>query len=199
MSAIPWWSLPLVAGIFAVLGAVVAQLVSARYAYTRRAARRRRRWYDERRTAYVSLLAAYERAVARMRREFDGGITELDPLRYHDEVGTALTQVRLLASPAVRNPALAVHRLLADQHGPRPATARGEDFHEALDHVPLILHELELAVRRELEIADEPPPLPPEAAPAWRLRGRRPLPAVDQRARVDGAGAVSTPAAGRDT
>ena len=172
MDGIPWWSLPLTACVFALVGALVAQFVTVRDMYTRRLKARRRRWYDERRSAYVTLLAAYDRSVARLRRDYLAGITEPDPLRYHDEVGPALTQVRLLASGPVRNAALAVHRLLEDLHGPRPATGRSEDFTEVLNHVPLVLHDMEIAVREELGIESSPPPLPPEAAPTWRSRLR---------------------------
>jgi hypothetical protein len=172
VSEIPWWSLPLVAGLFALLGALVAQLVTIRYVYARRALARRRRWYDVRRAAYVGLLAAYERSVARLRRDYRAGVVEPDPLLYHDEVGPALTQVRLLASSPVRNAALAAHRLLEDLHGPRSATGRDQDFVEALNHVPLVLHDVEVAVRQELGIVDAPPPLPPEAGPTWRGRIR---------------------------
>jgi hypothetical protein len=170
VSDIPWWSLPLTAGVFALAGALIVQLVTARQYLTRRAAARRRRWYEERRAAYVALIAAFERSVARLRRDHRAGITEPDPLVYHDEVGPALIQVRLLATGEVRNAALAVHRLLEDLHGPRPATARSEDFDEVINHVPLVLHDVELAVRAELGIEVAPPPLPPEAPPSRRAR-----------------------------
>lgn len=170
MSDIPWWALPLVAGVFALVGALTARLFTARDQAARRAVARRRRWYDERRSAYVALLAAYERSVARLRRDHRAGITEPDPVHYHEEVGPALMQVRLLASGPVRNAALAVHRLLEDLHGARSATARTEDFVEVLNHVPLVLHDLEGAVRAELGIQSTPPPLPPEALPTWRTR-----------------------------
>ncbi len=170
MSDIPWWALPLTAGVFALAGAFIAQLVTARQYLTRRATARRRRWYDERRSAYVALIAAFERAVARLRRDYRAGIIEPDPVAYHQEVGPALIQVRLLASGDVRNAALAVHRLLEDLHGPRPATGRVEDFVEVLNHVPLVLHEVEVAVRAELGIETAPPALPPEAPPTWRTR-----------------------------
>jgi hypothetical protein len=164
---VPWWALPLVAGVFALAGALVAQLVTARHAYAARAVERRRGWYDQRRAAYVGLLAAYERVITRLRRDYADGITKPDPLRYTDEISPALTQVRLLAGGEVRNAALAVHKLLEDLHGHRP----NADFVEVLDHVPLVMRDLEAAVRDELDITPQPPPLP-EGPRSWRrLRG----------------------------
>ena len=170
MNSVPWWALPLVAGVFALAGALVAQLVTARHAYVARAVERRNRWYEERREVYVTLLTAYERVIARLRHDYAEGVTKPDPLRYAAETGTALMQARLLAGPDVRNAALAVHKLLQDLHGPRPAG----DFVEVLDHVPLVLHDLEAAVRAELDIRPAPPGLP-AAPPSWRRR-RRPVP-----------------------
>jgi hypothetical protein len=177
VSGIPWWSLPLVAGVFAVVGGFAVQLVTLGNRRGRRAAERRRQWYDERRSAYVGLLAAFDRAAARLRREYDAGVTEPDPLRYHDEVGAPLTTVRLLASGPVRNAALAVHRLLEDLHGPRPLRGHPDRFVEVLGHVPLVLHDLEVAIRDELDIHPEPPPVPEPALP-WRDRFRALLPAA---------------------
>ena len=69
MNSVPWWALPLVAGVFALAGALVAQLVTARHAYVARAVERRNRWYEERREVYVTLLTAYERVIARLRHD----------------------------------------------------------------------------------------------------------------------------------
>ncbi len=166
MNSVPWWALPLVAGVFALAGALVGQLVSMRHGYAARAAERRKRWYDERRAAYVRLLAAYDRVLVRLRRDYAEGVTRPDLLRYHDDVGPALMQVRLLAGNEVRNAALAVHKLLVGVHDPRP-----EEFVEVLNHVPLVLHDLEAAVRDELDIRPDPPVLPQRPAP-WRQRLR---------------------------
>jgi hypothetical protein len=166
VNSVPWWALPLVAGVFALAGALVGQLVSMRHGYAARAAERRKRWYDERRAAYVRLLAAYDRVLVRLRRDYAEGVTRPDLLRYHDDVGPALMQVRLLAGNEVRNAALAVHKLLVGVHDPRP-----EEFVEVLNHVPLVLHDLEAAVRDELDIRPDPPVLPQRPAP-WRQRLR---------------------------
>ncbi len=166
MNSVPWWALPLVAGVFALAGALVSQLVSLRHGYAARASERRQRWYDERRAAYVGLLAAYDRVLVRLRRDYAEGVTRPDLLRYHDDVGPALTQVRLLAGNEVRNAALAVHKLLVGVHDPRP-----EEFVEVLNHVPLVLQHLEAAVRDELDIRPDPPVLP-SGPPPWRQRLR---------------------------
>ncbi|GAA0799042.1 hypothetical protein [Spirilliplanes yamanashiensis] len=167
MNSVPWWALPLVAGVFALAGALVAQLVTARHVSAARAVERRRLWYDERRDAYVGLLSAYERIIARLRRDYADGVVKPDPLRYQDEIGPTLMSARLLAGNEVRNAALAVHKLVGDLHDDRPAG----DFVEVLNHVPLVLHDLERAVRAELDIQPEPPALP-DAPPPWRDRLR---------------------------
>jgi hypothetical protein len=176
VSEIPWWGLPLVAAVSALLGAAVAQLVTAHNAYARRQEARNRRWYAEREDAYVGLLVAYERTVSRLRAGFSAGVTEPDPLRYLDETGPALMRVRLLASAPVRNAALGIHKLLESLHGERPPLLPGQEPHqhflERLGHVPLVMHEFEVAVRQELDIHATPPPPPPVVAPGWRQRTR---------------------------
>ena len=127
MSEIPWWGLPLIAAVFALAGAAVAMLVSARNDYARSRARKTRRWYAERKDAYVELMAVFERVVYRLRAGVRRRRQEPDPLVYLDEVGPALVQVRLLASGPVRSAALAVHLLLEKLHTGRwpGAGARG--------------------------------------------------------------------------
>jgi hypothetical protein len=175
VSDIPWWGLPLIAAVFALLGAVAAQLVTVRDEHGGRQARKAARWYEERRSAYVALLAAFERTTVRLRTDFAAGVTEPDPLRYLDEVGPAIMQVRLLASAPVRSAALAVHLLLEDLHGQRPAPQPGrkpqQHFLDRLAHVPLVMHEFEVAVRDELQIDPTPPPAP-LVEPDWRERAR---------------------------
>jgi hypothetical protein len=173
VSDIPWWGLPLVAAVFALLGAVTAQLVTIRNEYGRRRAAKGARWYEERKSAYVGLLAAFDRTILRLRTGFAAGVTEPDPMRYSDEVGSALMQVRLLASAPVRSAALAVHIVLEDLHRPRSGSLPGREpeqhFLERLGHVPLVLHDFEVAVRDELGITASPPP---PGAPDWRERAR---------------------------
>jgi hypothetical protein len=175
VSDIPWWGLPLIAAVFALLGAAAAQLVTIRNEHGRKQADRSVRWYAERKSAYVALLAQFERTTIRLRTGFAAGVTEPDPLIYLDEVGPALMQVRLLASAPVRSAALAVHLLLEDMHGQRPGPLPGREpdqhFLERLAHIPLVMHEFEVAVREELHIAAVPPPVPP-AEPDWRHRAR---------------------------
>ena len=165
MNSVPWWALPLTAGVFALAGALVAQLVTLRHAWSARAAERRSGWFDERRAAYVGLLAAYDRIIARLRHDYAAGVTKPDPLRYADEISAALMPVRLLAGNEVRNAALAVHKLLEDLHGDRPLG----DFVEVLNHVPLVMQHLEAAVRSELRIELDPPPAT-VSPPSWRQR-----------------------------
>ena len=179
MSEIPWWGLPLVAAVLALVGALMAQLITVRNESARSRAERSARWYEERTSAYVGLLAAYERTTLRLRRGFAAAVAEPDPLGYLDEVGAPLTRVRLLASGPVRSAALAVHLLLEDLHGPRPTPVPGREtgqhFLERLTHIPLLMHEFEVAVREELDIDVEggPPPAPPvEEDPDWRRKAR---------------------------
>ncbi|HEX8629256.1 MAG TPA: hypothetical protein VF755_13915, partial [Catenuloplanes sp.] len=152
----PWWGLPLVAVLFALGGVLVTALVTSR---TVRASRQRsaeNRWYTDRWSAYVTLLAAFQRSLARMRRGFEEGTRTPDLMLYHSEVGAALAQVRLVAPLPVRNAALAVHRLIEDIHQPRaaPSAIAGAEpeFLERLAHVPLLLQAFEVAVREDLDI-----------------------------------------------
>jgi hypothetical protein len=169
VSEIPWWGLPLIAAVFALAGAGVTLLVSARDNYVRSRAKRTRRWYAERRDAYVALLTQFERATYRLRAALDGGQPMPGPFTYVDEVGPALMQVRLLASGQVRSAALAVHLLLEKLYASRPTPPPGVDpaksLREMLGHVPLVMQELEAAIREELDIDATPPPLPEQAPP----------------------------------
>ena len=176
MSQIPWWGIPLIAIVFALLGAAVAQTATARDRYLRTRARRTRRWYDERKQAYVDLMAVFERVFYRLRITYAAPDAEPDPLLYLDEVGPALMQVRLLASGPVRSAALAVHLLMEQLHGGlKPASVPGVEpekhMHELLVQVPLVMQQFEAAIREELQIATTPPPAVEPAARAWPRRG----------------------------
>jgi hypothetical protein len=175
VSEIPWWGLPLVAAVFALLGAAVAVLVIARNNYVRGRVRKTRRWYSERKDAYVSLLAVFERDIYRLRSGYAAGIQKPDVLAYLDEVGPAVMQVRLLASGPVRSAALSVHKVLEQLHAPGPEPVPGAEtpvpFLELLGHVPLLMQEFEVAIREELEIEQNPPPaLTGQATPAAARR-----------------------------
>nr|WP_296066944.1 hypothetical protein [uncultured Actinoplanes sp.] len=157
MSGIPWWGLPLIAAVFALAGAAATLLLGARNDYLSSRRKRTRRWYEERRTAYVQLLAVFERDTYRLRAAFDAGDKAAPALTYVDEVGPALMLVRLLASGPVRSAALAVHLLLLKLHGEmNPAGVSGVQpqthFRELLAQVPLVMQQLEAAIREELEI-----------------------------------------------
>ena len=163
MSQIPWWGLPLIAVVFALGGAATALLVTARDELVRGRRKRNRRWYEERKEAYVALLAVFERDTYRLRAAYDAGEKPAPALAYVDEVGPALMQVRLLASGPVRSAALAVHVLLQKLHGEmNPAAVPGVQpqihFRELLTQVPLVMQQFEAAVREELGIETEPPP-----------------------------------------
>jgi hypothetical protein len=176
VSAIPWWGLPLIAAVFALAGALVAQLVTARNDHVRNRARRNRRWYAERREAYVTFMAVVERVAYRFRTGAAAG-RRPDPLQYLDEIGPALMHVRLLASGPVRSAAMAVHLLLEKLHDSgRPSGVPGVDpdkhVRELLVQVPLVLQQFEVAVREELEIQASPPPMIDEPPPDLRERAR---------------------------
>jgi hypothetical protein len=162
VSEIPWWGLPLIAALFALAGAAIAQLVSARTDYLMRRRRRTKRWYAERKAAYVELLAVFERAVYRRRAAFEAGDKPPSGLTYIDEVGPALMQVRLLATGPVRSAALAVHLLLQKLHGEmNPSAVSGvrpeTHFRELLAQVPLVMQQFEAEIREELGIDSNPP------------------------------------------
>lgn len=190
VSQIPWWGLPLIAAVFFLAGAVTALVVSARNDYLRSRRKRTRRWYEERKAAYVELLAVFERDTYRLRATYDAGEKPGPALAYVDEVGPALMQVRLLASGPVRSAALAVHVLLRKLHGEMNPTAvpgvqPQTHFRELLAQVPLVMQQFEAAIRDELAIDPVPPAraaqLNGDARGRARLWWRRPArePALD--------------------
>jgi hypothetical protein len=192
VSEIPWWALPLVAIVFALVGAGVTVLVSARDEYARSRAKRTKRWYAERKEAYIALMTEFERATYRLRAAYDGGKSPPAPLTYVDAVGPALMQVRLLASGPVRSAALAVHLLIQRLYGDRPTPPQGVDpeksAREMLGHVPLVMQQFEAAVREELGIDATRPPLP-AVPPSRGLRSyirRGAAPAPTEESRVTG-------------
>ena len=175
VSGIPWWALPLTAVVFTLAGAGLAQLVTARDDLVRSRRKRTRRWYEERRAAYVQLLAVFERDTARLRAASEAGEKPPPALVYVDEVGPALMLVRLLASGSVRSAALAVHMLLQKLHGEmNPAAVSGVQpqthFRELLAQVPLVVQQFEAAIREELGIDPEA-----QVRPVLSDSGRRPL------------------------
>ncbi|MFD1370247.1 hypothetical protein [Actinoplanes sichuanensis] len=162
MSQIPWWGLPLVAVVFALVGAAAAHFVFTRNNALLIRARRDRQWYEERKEAYVRLLAAFEHAIHRLRTSFDAGEKPPAAIVYVDQVGPALMPVRLLASGPVRSAALAVHLQLERLHGEmNPAGVVGVQpqthFRELLAQVPLVMQQFEAAIRDELGIVATPP------------------------------------------
>jgi hypothetical protein len=162
VSQIPWWGIPLIAAAFGLAGAFSVQLVTARDEYVRSRRKRTRRWYEERREAYVGLLAVFERDTYRLRTADDLGDKPTTGLAYLDEVAPALMRVRLLASGPVRSAALAVHVLLLKLHGEmNPSSVRGVQpqihFRELLTQVPLVMQQFEAAIRDELGIDVDPP------------------------------------------
>lgn len=179
MSDIPWWGLPLIAALFALAGAAAVHVASARNDYLRSRRKRTRRWYEERKEAYVSLLSVFERDTYRLRAAYDAGEKAVPVLTYMDEVGPALMQVRLLASGPVRSAALAVHMLLQKLHGEmNPAAVVGVEpqihFRELLAQVPLVMQQFEAAIRDELRIETAPPSPPADAGSRGWPRLRRP-------------------------
>ena len=175
MSQIPWWGLPLVAVVFAVAGAAVAHLVSARKDHLADRTRRDRQWYDERKDAYCRLLAAFEHATHRLRVTFEAGEKAPSALNYVDQIGPVLMPVRLLASGPVRSAALAVHLQLERLHERmNPAEVAGVQpqthFRELLAQVPLVMQQFEVAIRDELGIVDTPP----QPALNGRAKARKP-------------------------
>ena len=161
--------------VFALAGAGVAQFVLARNDSLLSRSRRDRQWYEERKEAYVRLLAAFEHATHRLRTSFDAGEKPPSPLVYVDQVGPALMPVRLLASGPVRSAALAVHLQLERLHGEmNPAGVVGVQpqthFRELLAQVPLVMQQFEAAIREELGIVDTPP----RPSPNGRATERRP-------------------------
>jgi hypothetical protein len=177
VSEIPWWALPLVAVVFALAGAVVTMLVSARDEYARSRAKRTKRWYAERKEAYIALLTEFDRATYRLRAAYDGGQPPPAPFAYVDAVGPALMRVRLLASGPVRSAALAVHLLIEKLYGERPTPPPGVDpeksVREMLGHVPLVMQQLEAAVREELGIEATPPLPAPQSSRGLRSYRRK--------------------------
>jgi hypothetical protein len=156
---IPSWGLVLVLVAFALAGAATALFLSAR---TGLFDSRRRRWYEERKVAYIDLLAAFERDTYRLRAAYDAGDKPGPALDYVDEVSPALMRVRLLASGPVRSAALAVHTLLQNLHGEMNPTAvpgvqPQTHFRELLAQVALVMQQLEAAIRDELSIDPLPP------------------------------------------
>jgi hypothetical protein len=193
VSQIPWWGLPLIAAVFALAGAATVLFVQARNDYLRSRRRRTRRWYEERKAAYVELLAVFERDTYKLRAADDAGEKPDPALAYVHEVGPALMQVRLLASGPVRSAALAVHVLLRKLHGEmNPTAVPGVQpqihFRELLAQVPLVMQQFEAAIREELEID----PLPParlaladgDLRRAGRLWRRPRTPALDDLADI---------------
>jgi hypothetical protein len=175
VSDIPWWGLPLIAAVFALAGAATVQFATARDNYLHSRRRRTRRWYEERKAAYVALLAVFERDTYQLRLAYDAGTKPASPLAYVDEVSPALMQVRLLASGPVRSAALAVHVLLQQLHGEmNPAAVSGVQpqihFRELLTQVPLVMQQFEAAIREELHIEQTPPGA--DESPNGDLRGR---------------------------
>jgi hypothetical protein len=151
MSQTPWWGVPLVAGIFALGGVLVASLVTMQIERQKRLREDRQRWYADRRRAYVELLSAYLTYLQGIK-----GRRDLKFLEYAAIVANPLIEVRMLASTDVRDAALAVNRCYERLHdavnntaGKNAATERVPAI---LDDLSTSIHKFESAIRKELGI-----------------------------------------------
>ncbi|GAA1624642.1 hypothetical protein [Actinoplanes couchii] len=114
MTQVPWWGVPLVTGLFALGGVLVAQVVIVRLDRLRIQREDSRRWLSERRRIYASLLAAAEAIYARLKQGWheDGGISE-----YRDDL-TSLhvlcQEVRLMSAGDVNAAAWRVSEKLGE-------------------------------------------------------------------------------------
>jgi hypothetical protein len=95
--ASPWWGVPVIAGIFTILGASLSQIVT--WLLDRARARRdaRTRWHSDRLDAYAATLLALDRIFTRLLEDE----TALGPQQVFDAVEPHATRARLLAGPAV--------------------------------------------------------------------------------------------------
>jgi hypothetical protein len=107
MSDVPWWGVPLVAGVFALGGVVLAQVNAVVMDRLRVRREDARRWHEDRRAVYARYLNAADAAV----RQITSGPVDGDHRNDDDwraavaralgELGGVRTEIQLVASVAV--------------------------------------------------------------------------------------------------
>jgi hypothetical protein len=107
MSDVPWWGVPLIAGVFALGGVVLAQANAIVMDRLRVRREDERRWHEDRRAVYARYLNVADAAVRQITSgRVDGDHRNDDEWRavvagVLDELGGVRTEIQLVASVAV--------------------------------------------------------------------------------------------------
>ena len=127
-AAAPWWGVPLVAGVFTVLGVVVAQLVAWRIDQRKVRREDEQRWLTDRRQAYAAFLTAATRFHMKLKPEWEKDPAD-DMTDAIAEVNFHRQEIRLIASEPVSAAAEELFMQLARMRRTLASTAytdRGE-------------------------------------------------------------------------
>jgi hypothetical protein len=96
----PWWGVPVLAGVFTVLGATLSQTVTLFLARSQAKRDDNTRWHSDRLKAYSTLLPAIDRIYTALVSEENYG-PPIEAEDVYDSLEPKATTARLIASPAV--------------------------------------------------------------------------------------------------
>jgi hypothetical protein len=99
--AAPWWGVPLIAGVFTIIGVAAAQFVA--WTLDRRKADREReqRWLNDRRSVYAAYSAAVQAFFRAARLHWQDGMGQADIDRYVDNANLHRQEIQLIGSREV--------------------------------------------------------------------------------------------------
>ena len=185
MSQVPWWGVPVVAGIFAFGGVLAAQIVTIRLDRLRSNREDLRRWLIDRRRIYASLLAEADRTYIRISLEWG---TDKRFHEYADNL-TALRfccqEVRLMSNAEVEAAAWALQDSLVKVTS-APSARQSDRFPEwATEYNDLVKVFVKFA-KADLVALDEG---------RKRLKGRLAFPRTAEQSRTTGESGRSRPSA----
>jgi hypothetical protein len=123
----PWWGVPVLAGAFTVLGAILSQTVTLLLARSQAKREDATRWHSNRLKAYSALLLRLNKVYDRL--IFDEHAAPIEPEAVFDVVEPEATNARLLATPDV-------DRAISDIIG-MLATVADRGWDNELDHISM--------------------------------------------------------------
>jgi hypothetical protein len=150
----PWWGTPLVAGIFAFTGVIVAQVVIVILDFLKIRREDARRWHTDRRKIYAECLAAAVKIATYVVGYRTGNaIDEAKLWEMHEDLIYKSEEINIVASESVREAMNRLGHILQEQLSYIMNKGK-EPSEERLSQMRRRLLEFSAAARRELGVKD---------------------------------------------
>ncbi|MEG3634528.1 hypothetical protein [Micromonospora palythoicola] len=155
MDQTPWWGVPLIAGLFAIGGVVTSQAVA--FVLVRRQEYRedRQRWDVNRKELYASFLVASHKMTFALMHNWETSAREETFSEYVDALIFLGEEVRLLASVATKDAAVALYQKTVPIAND-PDARRKKNWNDFEDEYLQLVTYFHEAARAELNVPEVP-------------------------------------------